>query len=131
MMSSITAAQETATVATAAPEAKPGGKKASGGVKGRKAAPSKGKAARKPSSGKKAPKRPQKAGHSREGTKAGKVLELLKRPGGVTLDQLMKATGWQAHSVRGFLSGVVGKKMRLPVMSAKTEEGGRTYSVKA
>jgi hypothetical protein len=42
----------------------------------------------------------------------------------------MKATGWQPHSVRGFLSGAVGKKMGLAVTSAKEEDGGRTYSVK-
>jgi hypothetical protein len=43
----------------------------------------------------------------------------------------MKATGWQAHSVRGFLSGTVGKKLGLTIASTKTEEGERTYSVKA
>ena len=42
----------------------------------------------------------------------------------------MKATGWLAHSVRGFLSGTVGKKMGLRVTSAKGEDGTRTYSVK-
>jgi len=43
----------------------------------------------------------------------------------------MKETGWQAHSVRGFLSGTVGKKMGLAVTSTKGEDGERTYSVKA
>jgi len=42
----------------------------------------------------------------------------------------MKATGWQAHSVRGFLSGTVGKKMGLAVTSTKAEDGERSYSVK-
>ena len=42
----------------------------------------------------------------------------------------MKATGWQPHSVRGFLSGTVGKKMGLTVKSTKGEDGERTYSVK-
>ena len=42
----------------------------------------------------------------------------------------MKATGWQAHSVRGFLSGTVSKKMGLAVTSLKGEDGDRTYSVK-
>jgi hypothetical protein len=59
------------------------------------------------------------------------VLELLKRPGGVTAKELMKATAWQPHSVRGFLSGTVGKKMGLTVTSAKGEDDERTYSVKA
>jgi hypothetical protein len=59
------------------------------------------------------------------------VLDLLKQEGGVTLKALMKATGWQAHSVRGFLSGTVGKKMGLPVTSTKAEDGERTYSLKS
>jgi hypothetical protein len=42
----------------------------------------------------------------------------------------MKETGWQAHSVRGFLSGTVGKKMGLTVTSLKRDHGGRTYSLK-
>ena len=42
----------------------------------------------------------------------------------------MKATDWQAHSVRGFLSGTIGKKMGLKVASTKTEDGERTYSIK-
>ncbi len=41
----------------------------------------------------------------------------------------MKATGWQPHSVRGFLSGTVGKKMGLVVTSTKGENGERTYSI--
>ena len=42
----------------------------------------------------------------------------------------MKATGWQAHSVRGFMSGVLGKKMGLTVTSTKAEDGEHRYSVK-
>ena len=55
----------------------------------------------------------------------------MKRPGGVTLKEIMKASGWQAHSVRGFLSGTVGKKMGLAVTSSKGEDDERSYSVKA
>ena len=47
----------------------------------------------------------KKAPPARKGSKTAKILDLLKRPGGVTLKELEKATGWQAHSVRGFLSG--------------------------
>ena len=68
---------------------------------------------------------------ARDGSKAATILELLKRPGGATSQELMKATGWQPHSVRGFLSGTIRKKMRLEVVSAKGEEGDRSYSIKA
>jgi hypothetical protein len=78
---------------------------------------------------KKAAKGAKKA-TAREGSKAAKVLDLLKRPGGATLKELMKATSWQPHSVRGFLSGAVGKKMGLTVTSVKGDDGERTYSVK-
>ena len=44
---------------------------------------------------------------------------------------MIKATGWQPHSVRGFLSGTVGKKLGLAVVSTKGEDGERTYSIKA
>ena len=78
--------------------------------------------------------RPEKAAKEkgvREGSKTETILALLKRTGGVTAKELMKATGWQPHSVRGFLSGTIGKKMGLTVTSTKGEDGERTYSVKA
>jgi hypothetical protein len=68
---------------------------------------------------------------ARGGSKTAWVLELLRRPGGATLQDLMAETEWQAHSVRGFLSGTVGKKMGLTVTSTKGENGQRTYSLKA
>jgi hypothetical protein len=61
--------------------------------------------------------------------KTATVLELLRRDGGATLEEIMSATGWQAHSVRGFISGALGKRMGLTVESAKGEDGKRTYSV--
>ena len=61
------------------------------------------------------------------GSKTDKILDLLKRPGGVTLKELVKATGWQPNSVRGFLSGTIGKKMGTPVESVKSAEGDRSY----
>jgi hypothetical protein len=45
--------------------------------------------------------RAQTAARTRDGSKTAKILDLLKRPGGATLKELMKATSWQAHSVRG------------------------------
>ena len=47
------------------------------------------------------------------------------------LEELMRETKWQAHSVRGFISGTLGKKMGLTVTSTKDEGGGRTYSIQA
>ena len=63
------------------------------------------------------------------GSKKAAVLELLRRNGGATSAELMTATGWQAHSVRGFLSGQLGKKMGIAVASAKREDGTRVYSI--
>jgi len=48
---------------------------------------------------------------------------------GASLKELMKATGWLAHSVRGYLSGTVSKRMKLKLVSAKSEDGERRYSV--
>ena len=94
-------------------------------------APQKSKAGKKAKAAKKAPKAAKKASAARDGSKAAKVLDLLKRADGATLKELMKATDWQAHSVRGFLSGTVGKKMGLKIASTKSEDGERTYSIKA
>jgi hypothetical protein len=69
----------------------------------------------------------KKAAKARHGSKTAKILDLLKRPGGVTLKELMKATGWQAHSVRGFISGTVVKKMKIPVESSARADGERGY----
>jgi hypothetical protein len=98
---------------------------------GANVAPAKGKSDKKATPAKKAPTARPKSTGAREGSKTAKVLELLKRPNGATLAELMKATGWQAHSVRGFLSGTVGKKLGLAVASTKGEDGERRYSVKA
>ena len=99
------------------------GKKARVAPKRAHVAPKKAKAP------KKAPKAALKAGSARDGSKAAKVLDLLKRPSGATLAEIMKATNWQAHSVRGFISGSLGKKMGLAVVSAKRETGERAYSI--
>jgi hypothetical protein len=84
--------------------------------------------AKKATKGAKSAKR--KATGAHQGSKTAQVLDLVKRSGGATLNELMKATGWQAHSVRGFLSGALGKKMGLRVTSTKAADEERRYSVK-
>jgi hypothetical protein len=87
--------------------------------------------AKKANTGAKSAKSPKKqATGARQGSKTAKVLDLLKRSGGASLKELRKATGWQVHSVRGFLSGVLGKKMGLAVTSIQAEDEERRYSVK-
>jgi Protein of unknown function (DUF3489) len=66
---------------------------------------------------------------ARDGSKKAEILGMLQRKGGATLAQIMKATGWQAHSVRGFISGALGKKMGLTVGSVRREDGERVYSI--
>jgi hypothetical protein len=61
-------------------------------------------------------------------TKSSVVIALLSRPEGATVDAMMKATGWQAHSVRGFLAGTLKKKLGKAVMSEKTD-AGRVYRI--
>src|SRR5450759_3941587 len=65
----------------------------------------------------------------REGSKTAIILDLIRRPKGATLEELMSAAGWKAHSVRGFLSAVVGKKMGFNVESTKGEDGKRNYQI--
>jgi hypothetical protein len=94
-------------------------------------APAEPPSGRKATRREKAPKADTQPKGAREGSKTALVLDLLKRQGGVTSQELMTVTGWQAHSVRGFLSGTVTKKLGLKLVSAKGENGGRCYSIGA
>jgi hypothetical protein len=67
--------------------------------------------------------------HSRV-TKAAKIQALLKQSGGATLQGLMVATGWLAHSVRGFISGHLVKKLRIHVQSLR-RDGERVYKIES
>ena len=126
-MISTAEAMEIALAPTAeAPKTTP---RATSAKRARNVAPKKGKSGKKAKPAKKATKGATKAKGARDGSKAAKVLDLLKRPDGATAKELMKASGWQAHSVRGFLSGTVGKKLGLTVVSTKGEDG-RSYSIK-
>jgi hypothetical protein len=131
MTTSTTETQETA-LATAASEKPEPLKKANTAPRKPHVAPAKGKVGKKATSSKqraKAPKKAPKADGARQGSKTEKVLELLKRSGGANLKEIMRATDWQPHSVRGFISGTLGKKMGLKVESAKSEDGERVYSI--
>jgi hypothetical protein len=63
-------------------------------------------------------------------TKTERILSLLRQPSGATLAALMTATQWQAHSVRGFISGQLGKRMGLRVKSFR-RDGDRVYRLRS
>lgn len=63
------------------------------------------------------------------GSKQSRVITMLRSPDGATIPAMMKATGWEQHSVRGFLAGVVRKKLKLKLDSKKID-GIRVYTIK-
>jgi hypothetical protein len=128
--------------AAVAPEKAPTKKTASskkGAPKGQKSAkaakpkPAAASKTKKATPAKASPKAPKAAKPEAEGVRAGSktatILDLLRRAKGATLAEIVEATSWQAHSVRGFVSGTLGKKMGLPVKSEKREDGTRVYSI--
>jgi len=91
------------------------------GVQRRRVAP------KKATTSNKATRRARPAG--RDSTKTAMVIALLQRPEGATLQAIMRATSWQTHSVRGFISGQLKKKLGLKVRSFQ-RDGERVYSIK-
>jgi hypothetical protein len=65
----------------------------------------------------------------REGSKEALVVSMLQRPEGATIDQIMAATGWQRHTVRGSFSGALKKKLGFEITSTKEEGGERVYRI--
>jgi hypothetical protein len=65
---------------------------------------------------------------SRPKSKQARVIAILRAPGGATIEALMRVTGWQSHSVRGFLAGVIRKKLSLNLVSMAADSG-RVYRI--
>lgn len=128
MTTSITEHQP-ATHATAAAEKLEAPKKAHTGARPPRVPPTTAKSAKKATPAKKGAKGRQKPAGARQGSKTAKVVDLLKRSGGATLKEILQTTGWQAHSVRGFISGHLRKKMGLSVHSFR-RDGERVYALK-
>src|ERR1017187_8519098 len=106
--------------------------KAKGAKQARRVAPAKAKSAKKTTPAKKPAKAPKKAAKAkadgpREGSKSAQVIAMLQRKGGATLDQICKATGWQRHTTRGFIS-ILGTKHGLKIESTRREDGARLYA---
>jgi hypothetical protein len=68
---------------------------------------------------------------AKQTSKQDQVITLLRRQNGATIDEIVAATDWQPHSVRGFLSGAVKKRLGIDVLSEKGEDGARRYHVAA
>jgi predicted ArsR family transcriptional regulator len=68
---------------------------------------------------------------TRADTKQAKLTEMLKRPDGATIDEIVKKFEWQPHTVRGAIAGALKKKLGLDVQSEKIEGRGRVYRIAA
>ena len=66
---------------------------------------------------------------TREGTKQALVIEMLRRPNGATIPEIVEATGWAQHTTRGFFAGALKKKLGLVMTSEKSEVRGRWYKI--
>ena len=66
---------------------------------------------------------------TREGTKQALVIEMLRRPEGATIPEIVEATAWAPHTTRGFFAGALKKKLGLTITSEKDEMRGRVYRI--
>jgi hypothetical protein len=65
----------------------------------------------------------------RPGTKLAAIIDAMRRPDGATIDQMVANIGWQAHSIRGAISGMVRKKFGYQVVTKKGADGQRAYRI--
>jgi hypothetical protein len=79
----------------------------------------------------KAGKSKEKPSRTRANSKQAQLIEMLKRPEGTTIDEIVKKFDWQAHTVRGALAGALKKRLGLKVQSEKVEGRGRVYRIAA
>lgn len=75
--------------------------------------------------------RKQRAPATKPKTKLGQLEAMLRRADGATIEQISKSLDWQAHSVRGAMSGALKKKQGLTIESEKLEDGRRVYRIAA
>ncbi len=83
----------------------------------------------KPESARKASTSKSKARGTRMDSKQAKLIEMLRQPGGASIDEIAAVFGWQAHTVRGAIAGALRNKLGLNVVSEKTEGRGRVYRI--
>ena len=77
------------------------------------------------------PEAAPKARTPREGTKQAKLIAMLRAPEGATIEEIMVATNWASHTIRGAMAGALKKKLGLDVKSEKVEKRGRVYKLPA
>ena len=118
-----TAAAQGATVAPEKTSSKKAAKRTKGAPKGEKTASS-AQRRKRANTGKK----PASRATVRTQSKGARILEMIGRAKGATLAEIMSVTGWQAHSVRGFIS-TAGKKHGVKIESLKNEAGDRVYQI--
>ena len=121
-----TTPKRTAHAAPPAADATPKAAAATTGATAKKGAPTARKGATKASKPAEAAK---PATESRADSKKAIILALLQRPKGATTAEIAKATNWQNHSIRGFISGTLRKRMGLTVESTKNDGGERVYRI--